>query len=197
MSEESKVDYSKYFVVDPDSPTGLRWRDDINDGIKGRGKNLHAGKPAGVKKVITGRTTTIVVLMKGKPHVVSRIVWELTYGEIPDGYIVDHLDGNPLNNKIENLACKTRADNMRNRKVNSRNKSGVTGVRKEGDSWIAFFSDENKKTVSKRFPIRIYGEDEAFRLAVEFRRANIQRLKDEFGFDYTDRHFGEIDLNAI
>ena len=78
MQENTTPDFNKLFEVDPSSPTGLKWKDNINDGITGRGKNLFAGKPAGVKKEITGRATTLNVLIKGKAYVVSRIIWELT-----------------------------------------------------------------------------------------------------------------------
>lgn len=190
MQENTTPDFSKLFEVDPSSPTGLKWKDNINDGITGRGKNLFAGKPAGVKKEITGRSTTLNVLIKRKAYVVSRIIWELTYGPIPDGYVIDHLDGNPLNNKIENLACKTRAGNMRNRKKPKNNKSGVVGVRKEGNNWIAFYRDQNGKDVCGRFSISKHGE-EAFNLAVQFRMEGIKKMNDEFNFDYTERHVGE------
>ena len=190
MQENTTPDFNKLFEVDPSSPTGLRWKDNINDGITGRGKNLFAGKPAGVKKEITGRATTLNVLIKGKAYVVSRIIWELTYGSIPEGYVIDHLDGNPLNNKIENLACKTRAGNMRNRKKPKSNKSGVVGVRKEGNSWIAYYRNEHQKDITGRFSINTYGEEEAFRLAVQFRLEGIKRMNEEFNFDYTDRHVG-------
>ena len=188
MQENTIPDFSRLFEVDPSSPTGLKWKDNINDGITGRGKNLFAGKPAGVKKEITGRSTTLNVLIKGKAYVVSRIIWELTYGPIPDGYVIDHLDGNPLNNKIENLACKTRAGNMRNRKKPKNNKSGVVGVRREGNSWAGVYRNEDQKDVRKTFSIQKYGEEEAFRLAVQFRLEGIKKMNEEFNFDYTERH---------
>ena len=145
-----------------------------------------------MKKVITGRTTTLNVLIKGKAYVVSRIIWELTHGTIPEGYVIDHLDGNPLNNKIENLACKTRAGNMRNRKKPKSNKSGVVGVRKEGNSWIAYYRNEHQKDVSASFSVRKYGEEDAFNLAVQFRLEGIKKMNEEFNFDYTERHVGEV-----
>lgn len=46
----------------------------------------------------------------------------------PKGMVVDHIDGNTMNTKKENLRICTRAENCRSRKIQSRNKSGHTGV---------------------------------------------------------------------
>lgn len=192
MSEKEKIDFKDYFVVDPESPTGLMWRDHVNNSISGRGKNSHAGQPAGVKRVIKNRTDSMVVTVKGKIYMLNRVIWEIINGAIPEGYIIDHLDGNPLNNKIENLACKTRGENMQNRKIDSRNKTGFPGVSRSEKNgsimYIATYNDEDKKAHRKGFSVGKYGED-AFRLACEWRVENLKRLNEECGFKYTDRHF--------
>lgn len=49
----------------------------------------------------------------GDRHLLHRKVWEDTYGPIPPGYDVHHLDHNKLNNDIENLRLLTKADHAR------------------------------------------------------------------------------------
>jgi hypothetical protein len=53
----------------------------------------------------------------------NRTVWECIYGLIiPENFIIDHVDGNPENNHIENLECVSRSENSRRAK-NYLNKS--------------------------------------------------------------------------
>lgn len=56
-----------------------------------------------------------------------RVAWEVYYGSTPKGQI-DHIDGNGKNNKIENLRCVTNQENHMNVKLQSNNRSGISGV---------------------------------------------------------------------
>ena len=42
-----------------------------------------------------------------------RAVWTYYFGEIPDGYVIHHIDGDKSNNDISNLAIMTRIDHMK------------------------------------------------------------------------------------
>lgn len=42
-----------------------------------------------------------------------RLIWEKFKGPIPKGHHIHHIDGNKLNNSIENLECMSHSDHLR------------------------------------------------------------------------------------
>jgi hypothetical protein len=47
-----------------------------------------------------------------KAEFIHRDIWKHFNGEIPEGFIVHHVDGDQANNSIENLALMSRADHV-------------------------------------------------------------------------------------
>lgn len=62
-----------------------------------------------------------------------RAMWAWFYGEAPEGYIVDHIDNNYLNNTIENLQLLTPAENVRKgRKANGLKTNYIPAMKRSG-----------------------------------------------------------------
>lgn len=70
----------------------------------------------------------------------------MVYGVEPEGQI-DHINGNPSDNRIGNLRLASNAENCRNRGVRSDNKAGFKGVhfRPEINRWRAEITVSGKK----------------------------------------------------
>ena len=76
---------------------------------------------------------------------VHRLVFLYHFGYLPE--IVDHIDGDKLNNRIENLRAATNQTNQWNAKTPKSNTSGVKGVswRKGRGRWIVTLSVEGSR----------------------------------------------------
>jgi hypothetical protein len=75
--------------------------------------------------------------ISGENYLAHRIAWAIHYGRWPDG-LIDHIDGDPTNNRIDNLRVVDSTGNTRNQRRHSRNTTGVTGVsyhRAAGKYW--------------------------------------------------------------
>lgn len=154
------------------------------------------GKPAGY----TNSLGYIRVTVNGYHYQVHRLAWVHVYGDFPDGEqpLIDHINGNPSDNRIANLRCSSHGENQRNRKVSSDNTSGVVGVRCEGTwngsrtkknwYWIAAWCDENGKERRKSFNIEKLGEYEAKQAAINHRAEQLRLLELNHGIVYSERH---------
>ena len=52
-----------------------------------------------------------------KQNLLHRVMWEVFYGKIPNGYEIDHIDTVRTNNNLENLRLVTRKENCNNPKT--------------------------------------------------------------------------------
>lgn len=84
----------------------------------------NGGKPAGS---IRKDGYLAVGVGQEKTELAHRVIFAMTHGRWPDG-ILDHVDGNRLNNRPENLREATHATNAANTPAMPHNASGHKGV---------------------------------------------------------------------
>lgn len=90
-----------------------------------------AGNPVG----ITDSYGYLVASINGTVHKVHRLIYAMFYDEVPK--IIDHVNGNKEDNRIENLRPATNEQNGWNRKIDLRSTTGVKGVTKVGSKYQA------------------------------------------------------------
>jgi len=78
----------------------------------------------------------------GKRYKSHRVAWAMHTGEWPADQ-VDHINGDRVDNRIENLREATQTDNSRNTKIPANNMSGVIGVHwdKRTRRWVSQIKD--------------------------------------------------------
>ena len=93
-------------------------------------KNRKSGRtnidrPAGCIDATNGYRKVTFNYKQYSAHV---LVWIYFFGAIPDGMVIDHINRNRSDNRIENLRVVSASGNARNRDMSSNNLSGFNGV---------------------------------------------------------------------
>jgi hypothetical protein len=103
-------------------------------------KGINVGDRAGT--IMRGNYRSIMV--DSKRHYEHRVIFMMHYGFLPKE--LDHIDGNPANNRIENLRESNRNQNMHNTKLSKLNKSGCKNVywHKDNEKWAVQIALNNK-----------------------------------------------------
>lgn len=107
------------------------------------------GRPAG--RVMGGRDKNGYVILKIDGVVIKahRLAWFIVYGALPAGFI-DHINGDPSDNRISNLRdVSRRANNLNSWTPRSDNRrSGLIGVSKisgRSKRWAARVTDDGQR----------------------------------------------------
>ena len=126
---------------DPDSGE-FRWRADMRS-------NVRAGDIAGCRM----RSEYWTIHIDGRNYRAHQLAWLYMKGEWGRP-LIDHRDGNPLNNRWSNLRLASHTDNAANRPRLRSNTSGFKGVsfdRRRGN-WIAQITYQGRRYFIGRYP---------------------------------------------
>ena len=88
-----------------------------------------------------------------KRYYIHRLIWEYFNGPIPTNQVVDHINGIPYDNRIENLRLLNHNQNLINIDKRSTNKSGYRGISwdKTHQCWVAALSYQGKRVFRKYY----------------------------------------------
>lgn len=122
------IDYLRETVsYDPESG-GMFWLQRPKYHFKGtKGYNLWKTRFAGKAPGSLDQKGYKRIPINGKVYRAHRLAWAVYYGEHPDGE-VDHINGDPADNRIANLRVVKGSQNSRNQKRRKDNKTGIPGV---------------------------------------------------------------------
>lgn len=185
-------EFKDVFYYDETSPTGLRFLfDNKSSGDKKRYAHDPAGSFRDAFRDGSLRRMGIHVKINGKYQLVHRIIWEILNGPIHAGMVIDHLNGDPWDNRVENLACKSFLHNSQNLKKNIKNTSGAVGVNyvkyKGKVSLAQACIQHNRKIYKKCFSVKNFGYEGCFEMAKQWRDNMIIYLNKN-GAMITERH---------
>ena len=105
--------------------------------VSGNGRKV--GKTAGA----VNRDGYKRVKINYKLYAIHRLVW-IMHGNTSAPFI-DHINGDQLDNRIENLRAATHSQNCMNRQVRFDSKSGVKGVTRKKNKWYGCVMVNSKR----------------------------------------------------
>lgn len=185
MAEQSLHDL---FIYDETSPSCLRHK------RTPKNRRVLAGDPAGnVVRYKNGQYWAVKV--GSKQILAHRVIWMMHKNvQMKAEQIIDHKDGNGLNNRITNLRIADKAINGRNmrKKINC---SIVCGVsfrearphKGASSAYVAYVTNLSGSRKTRHFSTMKYGKESALVMAKLWRDEQISLLN-ESGAGYTDRH---------
>ena len=208
LKDYNAIPWSELLTYDDTAaPSNLRWMNDCRSGRALSRVHTKAGSVAGSVKTDCrdGYVSCSVSYLK-KGWTVSRVVWILHHGYLSPDLVIDHIDGNTLNNTIENLRAVDHSINTRNKKLYKTNNSEVPGVHFSIKNYLykgnlriktyatsSYYLIPNVKS-SRFFSVDRYGLLPAFAMAVKDREDKMKELN-ILGYGYTARHLQKEQTN--
>lgn len=151
-----------------------KWFPDGYRSAQGNANNWNAQYAGGEAGAVHKNGYRYFSMPNGRRVLAHRAAYAIHHGEWPE--VCDHIDGDPLNNRIENLRSGTQGENLKNARKWSHNTSGRTGVRFDNrrKKWTAHIK-VNQKQIN-------LGASENYDEAVKLREAA------EMKYGFSERH---------
>ncbi|ABA79156.1 HNH endonuclease [Rhodobacter sphaeroides] len=112
------------------------------------------------------------VYCDGVLYYAHRLIWKMHYGDIPKGMTIDHISGDPSDNRLSNIRLARVEENNLNRKIYASNKSGYAGIFKSGNKFVA--------SIGRGGVNHYLGRFDDIETAIAVREAAAMRLHGEF-----------------
>lgn len=113
----------------------------------------------------------VAIMYNYRTYMAHRIVWLLAHREWP-AHMIDHINGNPSDNRLSNLRPATDAQNQANRRAKAKSATGLKGVRRFRNRFQAAINVDGKREFLGSFK-------EAADAAAAYERA-AERIHGEF-----------------
>lgn len=88
--------------------------------------NMWNGRNAGKEAFLKRKDGYPFGTLLGQSLLAHRVIWKMVHGEDPE--TIDHINGIPSDNRIENLRSVSQAENNKNKALFKANKSGHAGI---------------------------------------------------------------------
>lgn len=143
-----------------------------------RAYTLFNSRYSGLELSVSDKTNQ--VYLSGRSYMVHRVIWCHVYGEWPEkNLVIDHINGDEKDNRIQNLRLVTHSENNKNLSRPKSNTSGVIGVHKKRGKWIA--------QIKENYKIIFLGSFDSFEDAIAARR------EAELKYGFHENHGRETD----
>lgn len=161
---------NEWFYIDPECPSGLRWKKQ-----RPRSRSREGDQAGAVLKKAHNKVYWQVKVFD-TVYKVHRIVYLLHNGSIDNNMLVDHIDGDGTNNRVENLRLVNHFENAHNKTVSANKKLSVKNIKESKRFYFGIFVVKGE-TISLKVAKRDFQSND---LALNHLVQQIEQLRSKY-----------------